>query len=163
MSAHDPAGGVSAWSRRIPVIALSLVGLGVAVVLTLFQLDAIASVWEPFFGDGSRKVLTSSLSEALPVPDASLGAVAYAAEAVLEAIGGPRRALERPWVVVLAGLVAAGLGFAALVLVATQVFVVGAFCTQCLVSAAVSVSVAALVAPEVRTAVGVIRMRRRDR
>lgn len=151
---------VSAWSRRLPVVALSLLGLGMAVVLTLFQADVIAGVWDPFFGDGSRKVLTSWLSEALPLPDASLGAVAYAAEAFLETIGGPSRALDRPWPVVLAGLVAAGLAFAALVLVATQAFVVGAFCTLCLASAAISLSVAALVAPEVRTSVGVIRSRR---
>ena len=148
---------VSTWSRRLPVIVLSLVGLAVAVTLTLFQVDAIGGIWEPFFGDGSRKVLTSSLSKALPVPDASLGAVAYAAEAVLEAIGGPRRALDRPWLVVAAGVVAAGLGFAALVLIATQAFVVGAFCTLCLVSAAISLSVAGLVVPEVRTAVQVLR------
>jgi uncharacterized membrane protein len=145
------------------VVALSLAGTGVAVALTLVQVDAISNVWDPFFGDGSRRVLTSSLSEALPVPDASLGAVAYAAEAVLEVVGGPRRALDRPWPVVLAGLVAAGLGFAALVLVATQAFVVGAFCTLCLVSAAISLAVGALVVPEVRTAVEVIRSRHQDR
>ena len=153
---------VSAWSRRLPVIALSLLGLVVAVTLTLFQVDAIGGVWEPFFGDGSRKVLTSSLSKALPVPDASLGAVAYAVEAVLEAIGGPRRALDHPWIVVAAGVVAAGLGFAALALIATQAFVVGAFCTLCLVSAAISLSVAGLVATEARTAVRVLRQGHHD-
>ena len=149
----------SAWSRRIPVIVLSLIGLGVAVTLTLFQVDAIGSVWDPFFGDGSRKVLTSSLSRSLPIPDASLGAVAYALEAILECLGGPRRALDTPWLAVLPGLVAAGLGVAALGLIATQAFVVGAFCTLCLVSAAISLVVAGLVAPELRTAVRVLRTR----
>jgi uncharacterized membrane protein len=107
------------------------------------------SVWEPFFGDGSRRVLTSSLSQALPVPDASLGAAAYLTEAVLEAIGGPRRWQHWPWVVLAAGLVAAGLGMAALGLIAAQALLVRHFCTLCLISAAISLLVAALVAPEV--------------
>ena len=156
---HQPA-VVSAWSRRVPVIVLSLAGLAVATVLTLFQADVLGSIWEPFFGAGSRHVLTSSVSQALPVPDASLGAVAYLLEAVLESIGGSRRAHDKPWIVVAAGLVAAGLGLAALALVGIQALVVGAFCTLCLTSATISLVVAALVAPEARVAVGVIRARR---
>jgi len=156
---HERA-GVSAWPRRVPVIVLSLAGLAVATTLTLFQADVLTSVWEPFFGDGSRQVLTSSVSQALPVPDASLGAVAYLLEAVLESIGGNRRAHDRPWIVVAAGVVAAGLGLAALGLVAIQALVVGAFCTLCLTSAAISLVVAALVAPELLAALGVIRARR---
>ena len=156
---HQPA-DVSAWSRRVPVIVLSLAGLAVATTLTLFQADVLGSVWEPFFGDGSRQVLTSSVSQALPVPDASLGAVAYLLEAVLESIGGNRRAHDKPWIVVAAGLVAAGLALAALGLVAIQALVVGAFCTLCLTSAAISLVVAALVAPEVRVAIDVLRARR---
>jgi uncharacterized membrane protein len=155
-----PELGASRWSRRVPVILLSLAGLTVAVILTLFQTDVLDSVWEPFFGDGSRQVLTSSLSKALPVPDASLGAVAYAVEAILESIGGPRRARDTPWVVLAAGLVAAGLGLAALGLIAVQALVVGSFCTLCLTSAAISLLVAVLVASEVRVAVREVRSRR---
>lgn len=151
---------VSAWAKRIPVVVLSLAGLAIAVTLTLFQTDVVATIWEPFFGDGSRRVLTSSLSQALPVPDASLGAVAYGAEAILESLGGPRRAIDRPWLVVAAGLVAAGLGVAALVLIAVQALVVGAFCTLCLGSATISLLVAGLVALEVRPALRAIEARR---
>ncbi len=64
----DPRG-----RHRVPVIVLSLGGLVVATVLTLFQVGVLHSVWEPLFGTGSRRVLTSPVSEALPVPDASLG------------------------------------------------------------------------------------------
>ena len=150
---------MSAWRRRVPVILLSVVGLGVATTLTLFQVHVLGSVWDPFFGDGSRRVLTSSVSKALPLPDASLGAFAYLLEAILESVGGTRRAHDRPWIVAAAGLVAAGLGVAALALIALQALVVGAFCTLCLTSAAISLVVAALVAPEVLVSVAVLRER----
>jgi uncharacterized membrane protein len=145
-------GAPSAWRRRLPVVALALAGGGVATVLALFQLGVLGSVWEPFFGEGSRRVLTSSLSRALPVPDAALGVVAYLAEAVLEASGGRERWREHPWLVLATGAVAAGLGVTALGLIAAQVFLVGAFCTLCLVSAVISLLIVGLVVPEVRAA-----------
>lgn len=150
----------SAWRHRAPVIVLSLGGLAVATILTLFQVGVLDSVWEPFFGDGSRRVLTSSLSQALPVPDAALGAAAYLTEAVLETIGGRRRWRDRPWVVVAAGVVAAGLGLAALGLIGAQALLVTDFCTLCLTSAAISLLIAALVAPEILAAARRLRERR---
>ena len=152
---------VSSWRRRAPIIALSLAGLAIAATLCLFQLHVIDSIWDPFFGDGSRRVLTSRLSRALPVPDAGLGALAYGAEAVLEWTGGPRRALDAPLVVLAGGLVAAGLGVAALGLVVVQAAVVGSFCTLCLTSATISLLIGALAAPETRVALRTIRTRRR--
>ena len=89
--------GMSGHSRARPVVVvLALVGCAVATVLTPFQVGVLDDVWEPFFGDGSRRVLTSALSRALPVPDAALGAVAYLAEAVLTALGHPGSAQGRP-------------------------------------------------------------------
>lgn len=142
----------SRWRHRLPVVVLSLAGLVIATALTLFQIGVLDAVWEPFFGNGSREVLTSSISRALPVPDASLGMVAYLAEAVLESIGERDRWRRRPVLPIAAGVVAAGLAAVALGLIAAQVFVVGAFCTLCLVSAAISLLVAALVAPEAAAA-----------
>jgi uncharacterized membrane protein len=153
---------VSAWGHRLPVVVLSLAGLGVATALTLFQLGVLQDIWEPLFGDGSRRVLTSSLSRALPIPDAALGAAAYLAEAILDSLGGGHRWRTHPWLVVLTGLVAAGLGVAALGLVATQAFLVHAFCTLCLISALLSLIIAALVAPEVRAALTTLRVRYRS-
>lgn len=149
----------SAWRRRAPVIVLSLAGFAVALTLTLFQVGVLDSIWDPFFGDGSRRVLTSSVSQALPIPDASLGAAAYLLEAILESLGGTNRWRDHPWIVAAAGLVAAGLGLAALGLIATQALIVGAFCTLCLCSAAISLIVAALVAPEAIAAARVLRRR----
>jgi uncharacterized membrane protein len=150
------SGGMSGHSGARPVVVvLALVGCAVATVLTLFQVGVLDDVWEPFFGDGSRRVLTSALSWALPVPDATLGAVAYLVEAVLTALGRP----DRPQVVLAAAVVAAGLGLAALGLVAAQVLLVGAFCTLCLVSTALSLTIAGLVLPEARSAFERVRSR----
>jgi uncharacterized membrane protein len=153
--------GPSTWQYRVPVILLATAGLTVATILTLYQVGLLKSVWEPFFGGGSRKVLTSALSQALPVPDAALGVTGYLTEAVLETIGGQRRWHDRPHVVFAAGLVAAGLGTAAIVLIAAQALLVQNFCTLCLTSAAISLLVAALVAPEALAATRRLRHRQR--
>ncbi|MGH3981433.1 MAG: glycoside hydrolase family 15 protein [Pseudonocardiaceae bacterium] len=78
-------------------------------------------------------------------------------------LGGRRRWRDRPWVVLAAGLVAAGLGLAALGLIGAQALLVGDFCTFCLTSAALSVLVAVLVIPEVLAAVRRLRERRTSR
>ncbi|MGH7875641.1 MAG: hypothetical protein ACREQO_25900 [Candidatus Binatia bacterium] len=57
-----------------------LVGFGIALYLFLYQLGLFLNVWEPFFGNGSRKVLQSHLTRVLPVPDAALGALGYLIE-----------------------------------------------------------------------------------
>jgi hypothetical protein len=55
----------------------------------LYQYGLLEDVWEPFFGRGSEQVLHSFLSTLPPVPDAALGAAAYALDAVTGLIGGP--------------------------------------------------------------------------
>jgi hypothetical protein len=135
--------------RRRPVLVLSLVGCGLAVYLTLYQLDVLAGVFEPFFGDGSRQILKeSAISRLLPIPDASLGAIAYLAEAVSELLGGAGRWRTAPWKALATGLVSCGLLLAALVLVFCQAVVFHAYCTLCLGSAICSVAIFALALPE---------------
>src|SRR6185503_3084695 len=82
---------VSRWPQRSILVLLALVGFGVSLYLSLYQLGVFSTVWEPFFGDGSRRVLHSELTRVLPVPDASLGAAVYLIEAVLGASGGYQR------------------------------------------------------------------------
>jgi uncharacterized membrane protein len=143
---HNP----SAWPWRLPVLLLALAGCGIAVYLTLYQTDVLATVWEPFFGNGSRRILKeSAIARYLPVPDASLGAAAYLLEAILEVSCGRDRWRRRPGVVLALGAVAGGLVLAAVVLVLLQAVVFRAFCTLCLGSAACSLLAGALVAPEV--------------
>lgn len=134
----------SAWSQRVPVIVLALVGTGVAGYLALYQWRAVPTVWEPFFGDGSRMILNSRVSHLLPIPDAALGAFGYALDAVTGAAGGRQRWRTMPWIVVLFGLAVGPLGAVSVLLVVLQPVMFDAFCTLCLVSAVISV---AMIAP----------------
>lgn len=147
--ARSASASPSAWSKRLPVAVLALVGLGIATYLTLYQWHVTHSVWDPFFGArGSERVLTSAIERYLPLPDATLGAMAYAVEAVLAVIGGTERHREHPKVVLLLGLVAAGMALTGLALVLTQIFFVHAGCTLCIGSAVISWINAALTREE---------------
>ena len=130
----------STWSQRLPIVALSLVGAGIAGYLALYQLRVIPSVWEPFFGDGSRVILNSSVSRVLPIPDAALGVFAYLLDAVTGAIGGRARWRTLPWMVIGFGLAVGPLGAVSILLVILQPMQFDAWCTLCLASAAVSLA-----------------------
>ncbi|MDQ3347925.1 MAG: vitamin K epoxide reductase [Acidobacteriota bacterium] len=105
-----------------------------------YQYGIVQTVWEPFFGGGSERVLTSRLSFALPVSDATLGALGYLADAVTGLIGSPARWRTRPWLVVLFGLLVGPLGAISVALVVAQPVMYGAWCTLCLASAVISVA-----------------------
>ena len=79
---YNPA----SWTQRAPIIILAFIGFGIATYLSLYQLEIIDSVWEPFFGDGSVKILNSFISHILPVPDAALGAFSYVLDAIYRLI-----------------------------------------------------------------------------
>jgi uncharacterized membrane protein len=134
-------GNPSVWSKRGRVLGLAAAGLAIAGYLTSYQLGIIASVWDPFFGVGSERVLHSALSRLLPVPDALLGAVGYLADLVLTAVGGSDRARTRPWIVLLLGVVVTTMAVGSGILVFVQILVLRAFCTLCLVSAGLSFAI----------------------
>jgi hypothetical protein len=129
----------SAWGQRLPIVALATVGLAIAGYLTAFQVGLVEAVWEPFFGDGSQRVLESGISRALPVPDAALGAFGYLLDAVTGLVGGRDRWRSMPWIVVLFGVAVGPLGAVSILLVILQPVVLDAWCTLCLASAVVSV------------------------
>ncbi len=129
----------SSWGQRMPLIVIAVVGFVVAMYMGLFQLEVLDTVWDPFFGDGTRKVLTSSVSKALPVPDAILGAFGYVLDAVTGVIGGTNRWKRMPWIVVVFGIAIGPLGLISVLLVILQPVLVGAWCTLCLVTAVLSV------------------------
>ena len=133
---YNPA----SWSERLPIVGLALVGLGIATYLSLYQLDVLSQVWEPFFGDGSRRILNSRVSNVLPVPDAALGAFGYFVDAVTGVIGGTRRWRKMPWIVIVFGLAVGPLGFVSIMLVVFQPVLFASWCTLCLASAVVSVA-----------------------
>ncbi len=140
---HIPPGwdnNPSSWRQRLPIILLAILGFAIAGYLGLFQLKFLGSVWEPFFGDGSRTILTSRISHLLPIPDALLGAFGYLVDAVTGAIGGTERWRRMPWIVVIFGLAVGPLGGVSIMLVMFQPVLFNAWCTLCLASAVISVA-----------------------
>jgi uncharacterized membrane protein len=127
------------WGQRLPIVGLAVIGVGIATYLALFQLNIISEVWEPFFGNGSKKILTSETSNILPIPDAALGALGYLLDALTGAIGGIRRWRTMPWIVIMFGLAVGPLGFISILLVVLQPVLYDAWCTLCLCSAVISI------------------------
>lgn len=132
---YNPA----SWGQRMPIIILAVIGFLIATYLALYQLRIIPSVWEPFFGNGSVKILNSPVSHALPIPDGALGALGYLADAVGGAVGGRRRWKTMPWIVVFFGIAVGPLGLISIMLVVFQPVLFNAWCTLCLVTAVISV------------------------
>jgi uncharacterized membrane protein len=130
----------------VPVVAvmLAITGAAVAAYLTLIQTRVVEPGWDPIFGHGTEDVLHSRFSRALPFPDAALGLVAYAVEAVLGLTARNGRWSRRPVLPLAFDLVGLGLAAAALALVTLQATVVGSWCTLCLCSAALSLAILAV-------------------
>jgi len=64
----------SGWANRVPIIALVFVDLFISRYLAAYQLGHIDAAWDPLFGGGTERIVTSWVSEAWPVADAGLGA-----------------------------------------------------------------------------------------
>ena len=137
----------SAWSQRVPIAAIAMLGFFTAVYLGLYQWGLVDSGWDPFFEgkdglNGSEYVVTSSASKQMEswfhMPDAVLGAIAYLGDALFGLAGSTRRWQYRPWMVVLFGIDVIPLGIVGVILTFVQGFVLGYWCTLCLASAAIS-------------------------
>lgn len=151
----------SAWSERLPVLALALTGFGIATYLGLYQLGAVPVVWEPFFGEGSHRILKeSSIAHLLPVPDAVLGAVVYLLDATAGVVGSRVRWRTMPWIVLLLGMIAAGLAVGGVLLAIFQPVLFHAYCTLCLASAACSILMVGFVMAEVLAALQFLKRER---
>ncbi|MBW3098162.1 NAD-dependent epimerase/dehydratase family protein [Pseudohoeflea coraliihabitans] len=135
----------SDWFQRLPVIFLAIIGLLVSRYLTAYQLETIDAVWEPFFPgtiegkNGTEQIITSSVSKAWPVPDAGIGAMTYALEIVVGAIGSARRWRTMPWLVVLFGIMIVPLGAISIFFIIIQPIVIGTYSTLALIAAAAMV------------------------
>ncbi|MGH6918033.1 MAG: vitamin K epoxide reductase family protein, partial [Geminicoccaceae bacterium] len=132
----------SSWFQRMPIIILAFVGLYVSRYLAAYQLGHIDGVWEPFFAggpapeNGTEEIITSSVSEVWPVPDAGVGAVTYMLEILTGLIGSARRWRTMPWLVVLFGIMIVPLGVVSITFIVIQPIVIGTWCTLCLIAAA---------------------------
>lgn len=125
----------STWLQRGPMIALALFSFFVSRYLAAYQLGYAHTAWDPFFGDGTKRVLTSDVSRAWPISDAGLGAVSYLLEALSGFMGDQRRWRTMPWMVLMFGVLVVPLGVTSIVLVILQPVAVGAWCALCLVTA----------------------------
>lgn len=133
----------SSWFQRIPIIALAFLGLYVSRYMAAYQLGHIDAVWEPFFpgaaGDaknGTEEIITSSVSQAWPVPDAGLGALTYLLEILTGIAGSSRRWRTTPWLVVIFGIMIVPLGVISITFIVIQPILLGTWCTLCLIAAA---------------------------
>lgn len=125
----------STWAQRVPIVALGLFGFLASRYMAAFQLGHIGSVWDPFFGDGTMRVLHSEVSRMFPVSDAGLGAAIYLLEVLMTVMGDPRRWRTMPWMVAFFALLVVPLGVTSIVLVILQPLAVGTWCSLCLAAA----------------------------
>ena len=125
----------SSWLQRAPIIALGFVGWFIARYLAAYQLGYIDTAWDPFFGAGTMQVLDSEVSQAFPISDAGLGALAYTIEALMGYMGGPARWRTMPWMVAFFGILVIPLGVVSITLVILQPVAVGAWATLALATA----------------------------
>ncbi|RTL44536.1 MAG: vitamin K epoxide reductase family protein [Candidatus Melainabacteria bacterium] len=126
----------SSWIRRWAGIALALIGFFISRYLAAHQLGYIHHAWDPFFGNGTDRVTSSSISRAFPISDAGFGSVAYMMEVLLGFMGDRARWRTAPWIVVMFAMLVLPLGVTSIVLIITQPIFVGAWCGLCLIAAA---------------------------
>ena len=127
----------TAWSKRLSLAARAFVGFVVAGYLTLYQFGVFPTVWDPFFPNGSPEVLGFTY----PFPDAALGVLAYLSEIVLSFVGGRDRWRTMPWTSIALGFVVGSGAVVSVLLMIVQPVVVGGWCTLCLTSAFVSLTI----------------------
>ncbi|MBW3622258.1 MAG: SPW repeat protein [Armatimonadetes bacterium] len=135
--------------QRAPLIALGFAGWFVSRYLAAVQLGYIPAAWEPFFGEGTRRVLHSEMSRAWPVSDAGLGAFSYTFETLMGFMGGPARWRTMPRMVLFFGILVVPLGLVHIVLVISQPVTVGYWCTLCLLAAFIMLCMIPLMLDEV--------------
>lgn len=126
----------SSWPQRLPIILLAVVGLLISRYLAAYQLEHIPAAWDPFFGDGTERIITSEVSKAWPVPDAGLGGLVYLMEILAGSIGSRYRWHQMPWLTLLFGILIVPLGAVSIYFIIIQPIVIGTWCTLCLIAAA---------------------------
>ncbi|MEO8168143.1 MAG: SPW repeat protein [bacterium] len=125
----------SSWLQRAPIILLALVGFLGSRYMAAYQLGHITSVYDPFFGDGTRSVLKSDVSKMFPISDAGLGAFSYMLEMLMGFMGDKARWRTMPWMVTFFGILVVPLGTVSIILIILQPLSVGAWCSICLLAA----------------------------
>ena len=139
----------SGWGPRTCTIFLAVICWFLSRYLSAYQLSYIDGVWDPFFGGGTIRVLTSSVADFFPVSDAGLGALGYSLEAFLGWQGNTQRWRTMPWLVILFGFLVVPAGLISILLIVLQPIAVGAWCGLCLLIAACMLIMIVLTVSEV--------------
>ncbi len=125
----------STWLQRTPIIILAWIGFFGSRYLSAYQLGYIDHAWDPFFGEGTMKVLTSDVSKSFPISDAGLGTFSYTLEMLMGYMGMSNRWRTMPWMVAFFGILVIPLGVVSIVLIILQPVSVGFWCAYCLMMA----------------------------
>jgi len=125
----------STWPQRLPIAFLAFICWMISRYLAAYQLGYIHTIWDPFFDQGTVRVLTSDVSQAFPVSDAGLGAFAYSLEMFSAFLGNERRWRTMPWMVLIFGILSVPVSLVSVILIILQPLAVGAWCTLCLITA----------------------------
>jgi hypothetical protein len=131
------------------MIVLAFFGWLVSRYLAAYQLGYIDHAWDPFFGEATDRVLSSDMSHMWPISDGGLGAFSYTFEFLMGWMGAPTRWRTMPWMVTIFGILVIPLGLVHIFLVISQPVVVGAWCTFCLLAAAIMLPMLPLEVDEV--------------
>lgn len=152
----------SSWSKRAPLLTMAIVGFLIALYLGLYQLHVFKTVWEPLFGNGTNAVVKSSFSRSLPIPDGLIGAFGYLCDIILVSIGNSTRWKTKPWAVILYSILIAMMGFVSILLIIAQPIFLQTWCTLCLVSAILSLSMVIPVMHELKATLQFIKKGKRN-
>lgn len=147
----------SAWLHRIPTVGLATLCWFFSRYMAAYQLGYIDTIWDPFFTEGTQRVITSQISKDFPVSDAGLGAVCYTLEMLLGWQGGIRRWACMPWLAIAFAFLVVPVGMASIVLIILQPVVVGAWCSWCLATATCMLLMIVLTGGELAAALQCVR------
>jgi len=157
--AENPPGwsfNPSEWGPRLVTVSLAAVCWFLARYMAAYQLGYIHHVVDPFFGDGTVKVITSSLAKSFPISDAGLGALVYSVEFLLGWLGSSRRWRTMPWLAGIFGLMVVPAGMVSILLIVSQPVLVGAWCGICLTTAVCMIVMVLLTIPEMVAVMGLL-------
>lgn len=148
--------------RRRRIIALSIVGIGVTGLISLFQTGMVKHLPDPpVEGFDADKVTTSDQAFLLGGADAPFAVFSFALNLPLAAFGGEHRAAQTPLVPLAAAGKSAIDAAASVWYVSQMPTSVKAWCLYCLVTAAAFGGVFALTLPEAKTALANLSESRR--
>ncbi len=152
----------SLWSKRTPLLILAIAGFLIALYLGLYQMHVFSTVWEPFFGNGTNAVVKSSFSKSLPIPDGLIGAFGYLCDIILVSIGDSVRWKTKPWAVILYSILIGMMGLVSILLIILQPVFLHTWCTLCLASAILSLSMVIPVMQELQASLHYIKKGKRN-